>query len=89
MKKNRLINILWVAAVGGIFLISSSIGLKKQEQEESRLYRMTLREADVNSDNMVDHQEWNNVYKSLEMRYDVNSNPRKDLSLKDMRQYVN
>lgn len=84
---NRLTKILGLAIIG-TFLISSKVGLEKQRNENDRLYGTVLLKADINEDSMVDHSEWAGVYKSLGSIYDINSNPKEDLSSKDMRKYV-
>ena len=57
---------------------------------KNRLYNELEYVANTNGDNITDHKEWSNVYQLLGKNYNIHySKPKKDLSVKEMRRYIN
>ena len=80
---------------GGILLGTLSvaalvlIGNHRIKKEKDELYNKISLTANTNKDNITNAKEWADVYGSLGLTYDMHySNPKKDLSLEQMREYL-
>lgn len=69
-----------------------AIALPKMNYERAlrnKLFSKVEIIADTNEDSSIDNSEWSKVYEILGLKYDAhNSNPRKDLSLNQLEQYL-
>ncbi|MCK5624277.1 hypothetical protein KAI04_00355 [Candidatus Pacearchaeota archaeon] len=87
-RKERLKGLLIIGAMS-LFLIYNVHSNIKYFNERNKLYNELKLVADINNDNLTDHNEWTNVYHSMGLEYDVHfSKPKKDLSNRNMRKYL-
>jgi hypothetical protein len=76
-----------VAAI--IALGGADIHVLKERILKKELYNAVRVLADKNVDNLTDAQEWAKVYEQFGQVYDINySDPKADLSLEQMREYL-
>lgn len=62
----------------------------REKSISNRLYQEISSKADTNNDNITDVQEWANVYESLGLTFDIHySKPKRDLSNKKVKEYLN
>ena len=86
--KDKLIYGAWllVAVGSAAFVWVDDYKIKKEKDE---LYNKISLTANTNKDNITNAKEWADVYGSLGLTYDMHySNPKKDLSLEQMREYL-
>ena len=58
-------------------------------KHKTKLYQKVSNAANTNKDNLTDNSEWVEVYNELGLKYDIHlSNPRYELSKKQMRKYL-
>ena len=88
-KRTRLLTKLVIGVGLAATLALSGFVVIKEKLTEIQLYNEVRSIANTNKDNITDAQEWAKVYESFGLTYDIHySDPKRDLSLKEMREYL-
>ena len=75
-----------VCLLGAVTIYSLVDGV---QNKKDKLYNEVMIKANINKDKETDHNEWEAVYESRGLIYNMDSsNPKKDLSNRNMRKYL-